>query len=175
MRLIGLSGYARSGKDTVAGFLAEQGFRRAAFADILRDVLLAVDPFVGENGRLSDAIDLYGWDFAKSKMPEVRRLLQRLGTEGGRRHLGEDVWTDATFARMDPTLPWAITDVRFPSEAEAVKRHGGVVWRVERADVQPVNGHSSETALDDWPFDVTIRNDGTLDDLRFVALEAANR
>jgi hypothetical protein len=47
MRLIGLSGYARSGKDEAAKVLVEEyGFKRIAFADKLRDFLYALDPIV---------------------------------------------------------------------------------------------------------------------------------
>jgi dephospho-CoA kinase len=47
MQLIGLSGYARSGKDEAAKVLIEEfGFKRIAFADKLRDFLYALDPIV---------------------------------------------------------------------------------------------------------------------------------
>lgn len=47
MQLIGLSGYARSGKDEAAKVLVEEfGFKRIAFADKLRDFLYALDPIV---------------------------------------------------------------------------------------------------------------------------------
>jgi hypothetical protein len=47
MELIGLSGYARSGKDEAAKVLVEEfGFKRIAFADKLRDFLYALDPIV---------------------------------------------------------------------------------------------------------------------------------
>ncbi|HET9691813.1 MAG TPA: hypothetical protein VFP61_11725, partial [Acidimicrobiales bacterium] len=42
--IIALSGYARAGKDTVAEILADHGYRRAAFADPLKQVLADLDP-----------------------------------------------------------------------------------------------------------------------------------
>lgn len=60
---------------------------------------------------------------------------------------------------------WIITDCRFENEAQAVKAHGGVVVRINRPGVDAVNAHSSETSLDNWNFDYTINNDGSIEDL----------
>jgi dephospho-CoA kinase len=45
--IVGISGYARSGKDEAAKALVEMGFERRAFADKLREFLLALNPMVG--------------------------------------------------------------------------------------------------------------------------------
>jgi dephospho-CoA kinase len=43
--IIGISGYARSGKDTVANYLVEHHeFTRMAFADAMREALLRLNP-----------------------------------------------------------------------------------------------------------------------------------
>src|SRR6478736_3251293 len=103
LMIIGLSGYARSGKDEAAKVLVEEyGFTRIAFADKLRDFLLAVDPIVGvdffehEVYRLSDIIMEFGWDGYKETIDadEIRMLLQRLGTEAGRQVLWDSIWID---------------------------------------------------------------------------------
>ena len=60
---------------------------------------------------------------------------------------------------------WIITDTRFPNEAEAIKKAGGIVIRVNRPGVQPINPHPSETSLDDWGFDAVINNDGDVADI----------
>ena len=58
---------------------------------------------------------------------------------------------------------WVVTDVRFPSEADAIREHGGILIRVNR-DTGYVDNHPSETALDDYmDFDYIITNDN-LDD-----------
>ena len=45
--IIGLTGYARSGKDTVAQILVDKfGFTRVAFADPIRDFCYQVNPIV---------------------------------------------------------------------------------------------------------------------------------
>ncbi|MFG3223290.1 hypothetical protein ACGF07_00725 [Kitasatospora sp. NPDC048194] len=179
-RLIGLSGLAQSGKDSAADFLAEQGWKRRAFADPLRAMLYSLDPLVpSPNGdwpmRLRAAIDGLGWDKAKIQIPEIRALLQRLGTDAGRATLGETVWIDQMFRQRTSWGPTVITDCRFPNEADAVKKHGGLVVQIIRPSQKLIqdSGHVSEQALAGYPFDVTILNNGTLaelgDSIRAVA------
>lgn len=168
--IIGLSGYARSGKDTTAGILvAHYGFERRAFADVLREAVYRLNPQLTETVRVRDVVDEYGWEVAKSN-PEVRRLLQVMGTEVGRAMLGEDVWV----RRAMKSLPakTVFTDMRFPNEANAIRKRGGLVWRVNRPKFVAVNGHVSETALDSYTFDAVINNAG---DLEFLAEQVEER
>jgi hypothetical protein len=84
--------------------------------------------------------------------------------------LGDDVWVDALYSDHKDAAGLVVTDVRFPNEAEAVAKRGGVMIRVERPGVGPTKdkhgrAHVSETALDDWPFDHVLVNDGSVDDL----------
>lgn len=162
MRIIGLSGYAQSGKDTVGKYLIEKyGFKRISFADKLREVLYAQNPIVvcdvDSQRRVQDVVDYYGWEAAKSTFVEIRQLLQALGTEAGRKVLGENVWVEAALRDL-PDGNYVVTDVRFPNEAEAVHE----LWRVVRPGYGPINDHPSETALDNFVFDRIIRNDSTL-------------
>lgn len=53
---------------------------------------------------------------------------------------------------------WIITDCRFPNEAQAVKDKGGIIIRIDRPGVNPINDHPSETGLDNWKFDYKIAN-----------------
>jgi hypothetical protein len=176
MSIIGLSGYARSGKDSAAAILVDEcGFTRVAFADVLRDMAYAIDPYVQLHnqdsfGRLSTIIDIYGWDRAKTAFPDVRRFLQRLGTEGGRDILGENIWVDTAFARA-PSDKLVITDLRFPNEVDAVKARGGTTARIHRPGVAAPNNHASEHSLDGISFDYNINNDGSLEDFRMKILE----
>lgn len=170
MKLIGVSGRKRSGKDSFAERLTgAHGFTRVAFADPMRELALALDPLISEGWRLSELVDAFGWEGAKEN-PEVRRTLQRLGTEGGRKVLGENIWVDTamTTARAIGG-PVVFTDVRFPNEAEAVKRAGGVVVRIERQDLPQGDTHPSETAMDDWLFDFIVHNDDSLEYLHSEA------
>jgi hypothetical protein len=170
--IIGLSGYAQSGKDTIANHLVEHhGFTRLAFADPIREALYALNPSVTDIPELQGVslqwiVDKMGWDFAKVDSPQVRRLLQRFGTEVGRELWGENFWVDkamATAAKYDKVV---IADVRYPNEYEAIKSANGKMWRVIKPGTEAVNKHESETALDDFLFDRVIPNVGTLGDLQ---------
>jgi hypothetical protein len=168
--LVGLSGYARSGKDTAAEALVADGWERRAFADSLRRFLYALNPMVLPSGtRLRSFVNAYGWETAKTTCAEVRELLQRCGTEAGREVIGRNVWVDATLGDLtylEQRQPVVVTDVRFPNEADYIKHHGGIVVRVNRPGVGPNTKpdgtvHGSETALDGYPFDFVIDNDST--------------
>ena len=105
----------------------------------------------------------------------VREFLQKLGTDALRTGLHTNTWVNALMADYTPTqvqwsdgplggyqdgpLPnWIITDTRFPNEAQAIKDAGGLVIRVDRPGVKPINDHPSEVGLDNWDFDYKIAN-----------------
>jgi hypothetical protein len=163
--LIGLSGYARSGKDTVAELLClNYGYERVSFADPMRQALYVLSPKLDGIVRLSEYVDDYGWDVAKQNQ-EVRRLLQVFGTEVGRKMFGLDFWINTALKNLDGSSQVVISDVRFPNEADAIAKLGGSVWRINRKNHSAVNGHASEHAMDNYMFNHVIYNDGTLDDL----------
>lgn len=171
MEFLGLTGFAQSGKDTAAKILVDYGWHRVAFADPMRRILLAVDPWVQTETcwcRVSDIVKVMGWDDAKVTYPEIRRLLQKLGTEGGRDVLGENVWVDAAFsaAYSSGASRIVFTDCRFVNEASAVLGAGGQVWRIDRPGIGPVNGHASDAGLDTQYVTGVIPNTGTIIDLR---------
>lgn len=176
MQIIGLSGFARAGKDETAKVLVEQyGFTQVAFADKLREFLYAMDPLVAFEGPwLEDAdgvtvsmvIDKFGWGGYKETPygTEIRRLLQRLGTEAGRQTLWDTVWIDAAFAGVPADAKIVVSDARFYNEFDAVHKRGGEVWRIDRPGVGPANEHASEMEAIDYPrFDRFINNSRDLD------------
>lgn len=172
MTIIGISGYAGVGKDAVADILVTRyKFSKAGFADPLRDMLTALNPVVTAPGprslRYRHVVDILGYTKAKQRIPEVRRLLQRMGTEAGRDVLGEDVFVNATMHRLTEGVDWVLPDMRFPNELAAVQAAGGVTVRMARPGVTAINDHPSETALDDAVFDHIIINDGTIESLRY--------
>ena len=104
-------------------------------------------------------------DIQFNSLMSVRDFLQKLGTDAIRDGLHENTWVNATLVDYTTESDWIITDTRFPNEAEAIKKAGGIIIRVERPGVKPVNPHPSETSLDKWKFDHVINNDGSLTDL----------
>lgn len=171
-RLIGISGYARSGKSTTAQAVHEIGdYDLREFKEALQKVLLAQDPLIPAKSTpelsfpLSQIVSALGWDGAKDHYPEVRRLMIDLGTKGCREYLGENVWVDAAFRTIGDDDAVVFTDCRFPNEAQRIKDNGGIVVRVDRPGVGPID-LDVDTAMDGWTFDWTITNDGSVADLR---------
>jgi hypothetical protein len=163
--IIGLTGYAQSGKDTVAKLLVNNyGYTRVAFADKVRELLLEINPIMYNGGHLSSFVKEFGWDFAKNK-PEVREMLQDLGL-GVRDILGNDTWIIAALSQInDPNKNYVITDVRFENEAFMIKQLGGQIWRIKKIGVEAVNSHISETELENYKPDQIFTNNGTIDEL----------
>lgn len=95
-------------------------------------------------------------------------LLQWWGTDLRRKHFGENYWVSKTIAQIVKENPDValITDTRFPNEAQAVKNLGGYNLNITRlnADGTPFVApdrpadHPSETALDNWAWDLKIVN-----------------
>lgn len=190
--IIGINGYAGSGKDTVGTII--QYLQTIPSNVSLEDVLdfpLTHQWWLEEAsgweikkwaGKLKTMANLFtgipvekfeDQDFKKTMLGSewnmsVRDFLQRLGTDAIRDGLHTNAWVNALMAdykKIDynddeqPEFPnWIITDTRFPNEAQAIKDAGGLVIRVDRPGVKPINNHSSEIGLDDWKFDYKIAN-----------------
>lgn len=178
-KLVGLTGYAGSGKDTFAKSLRLRGgYERVGFADAVKEMALVLDPYVlvptpsptrgSDFELLSVVVRRLGWDEAK-KIPDVRQYLQKLGTEAVREIINKDAWVMAAQAKIWPLITEGtnvvVTDVRFQNEADLIKSWGGKVFRIERPEVTPVNSHISDTGVDTIAVDGVVYNQGSIDDL----------
>lgn len=189
--IIGVSGYAGSGKDTVGAIIQylqcnlpqisieqvcanyaeyeelldeESGWEIRKFAGKLKDIASHLTGI--------DIEDFEDADFKKTNLGKewwttcdegyqpmtVRDFLQKLGTDAMRMGLHDNVWVNALMADYTEESNWIITDTRFPNEAQAIKDKGGIIIRVDRPGVKPINDHPSETGLDGWNFDYKIAN-----------------
>lgn len=180
-RIIGLMGYAQSGKDTVGKILGDlYGHGRVSFADPLRDVAYESNPTIdwdtgsvvlgpqvrGQPGpvRLQEVVDAIGWDAAKKRFPLVREYLQDLGV-GARKVFGYDFWIEQANYKVQRQPRTVITDVRFQNEIDYVRQNRGELWRIERPGVGPVNAHVSEQEWTQVVPDHVIENNGTIQEL----------
>lgn len=178
MTLLGLHGYARSGKDSIANYLVEKhGFTRVALADAVRDAVYALNPLIPWEFnadvpmRLAHVVDVWGWEKVKAT-DEGRRLLQAMGTEVGRAMFGENVWLDIAAKKIDAVSgPVVVTDIRFENELKWLKNWHSTSVKVTREGFGPVNSHSSDAGIHDMHFDKHIKNNGTLEDL-YASVEA---
>ena len=152
--------------------LEELGFQRIAFADPIKKALLALDPLIpspqeGQFLRLSEYAESHSWSEIK-EYPEVRRLMQVMGTEVGRNLFDPDLWVKLAKRKLESTLSVGdvvVTDVRFPNEARLIRGYGGVLVRVERPGFGPVNEHVSDRASERWAYDRRIDNDSEVPSL----------
>lgn len=169
-----ISGFARSGKDTSAGILKtilEGMWKRVKithYADHLKNLC-------------KDWLD---WDGVKDDYG--RTLLQYVGTNIVREQYPA-YWVDHMvqmlkfFGSMfDVAL---IPDTRFPNEIERIRQSGykTVHLRIDRGPdfdnglTEEQKNHISETALLDYPRDILVQNDGTLEDLHFKMMAVAEK
>lgn len=167
MKIICISGKGQHGKDSTAQYLSEyledQGEKVLIthFADLLKYICKSFFDWNGEK----DAVG--------------RTLLQHVGTNTIRK-MRPNYWVDflAEILEMFPK-EWdyvLIPDCRFPNEVEVLRNKGLDVdlIRVDRVNfVSPLSEeqqrHSSETAMDFYPADYYILNDGRLEDLEEYA------
>ncbi len=170
--IIGLTGYAQSGKDTVANILVERyGFTRVAFADKIREYLYETNPMydsiVGEPLFVKAKVDRDGWEEAK-KSPHIRRLLQTSGV-AARKVFGDTFWVQQALRQVHFEGNYVITDVRFTNEADAIKKYDDAqIWRIKRLGIEAVNSHISEHEMDGYKVDQIFVNNSTVDDLEVL-------
>lgn len=177
MRHIAFIGKARSGKDTAGDRLTQRWmYTRLAFADPLKEAALRINAYVhddyGPYGRLSTVVKYNGWERAKDRFPEVRRLLQETGE--AMRALDPDFWIRQLVRKVEAAnewnLPVVVTDCRYRNEADTLRDLGFHLVRIVRPNSEHAMSpetarHPSETELDDYPVSDTLINDGTVADL----------
>lgn len=163
--LIGLTGNARTGKTTTAQHLSlEHGFECYAFADPMRDALMAMfqlSPEDFEGDAKEQPVDWLG------RSP--RQLMQLLGTEWGRHMISANLWVEVAEQHLNaianatfPTPSFVISDVRFENEADFIRRRGGVIVHLLRFEAPKVNAHVSEAGVSLHKDDLVLMNNGDL-------------
>ncbi len=175
--IIGLAGTAGSGKDTLGDYLVcQHGFTKLAFADPLRDMVVALLVHLGIDER--DALWSLANDrlFKEHPLPQIdrspRQLMQTLGTEWGRNQVHPDLWLKIAQERIELTAgPVVITDVRFSNEAQLVRDLGGKVWQLRRLNAGLPSMHASEIPIRSAQIDRVLHNNGTPEQLFELADE----
>lgn len=165
--LVGLGHKARHGKDTMANLLVDifRGLgitaRKYSFAGALYDYCRVVHGMSGKDAP----------------------LLQKVGVE--MREKDKMVWVKTVLWKIHDDRPdiALIPDTRFENEADAIRSKGGLVVKVSRylpsgeefRDPSRPAGHISETALDDYRFDMTVFNRDDAKALESKALTLAGQ
>ena len=166
-QLIALTGYAGAGKSTVARHLVDRHrFTLVRFAGPLKAMMRCL----GLSDReIEGDLKQQPHQLLCGKSP--RHAMQTIGTEWGRDMIGQNLWVNVAMASawqvMEQGGRVVIDDCRFPNEAAAIKAAGGVILRIQRPGVGPLNAHPSEVQT--LPIDGVIENCGSVDDLMFWA------
>lgn len=161
MKVIGICGEARCGKDTFAEKLYQKGYVRLSMADPIKDAAKLLFGFDNDQlyGSEKDQIDeRYG------TMP--RKILQQLGTDFCR-SFHDDIFVNRLVERAHAHDLVVVPDIRFPNEASAIKDQlNGVLIRIRRPETtilaEASKQHISETLFDQIHADFVIENNGSL-------------
>jgi hypothetical protein len=137
--IIGVTGFARSGKDTFYKYSSEALNRgkcyRYAFADALKE---ECDSFLQSN------LGISAFTEKADEKELIRPFLVTYGTEI-RRKLDPFCWIKKIEASIEKNHPPSdknfifITDVRFKNEAEWVRSLGGLIVQITREGFGPAN------------------------------------
>ena len=141
-KIISVSGFIGSGKDSVADYLiAKHGFRKVSFAGSLKDAIAAIfswdrvmlDGLTAESREWRDKID--PWWAERLSIPKLtpRWVLQQWGTEVCRLHFHMDICVASVENKLrtsDQNI--VITDSRFKNELTSIKNVNGTTIRVHR-------------------------------------------
>jgi hypothetical protein len=178
-----VGGALRSGKDTLADHLVDKhDFVKLGMSDVLAEALYVLNPQIPLGTIDYDAqpyqsyIEAVGGYVEAKKNPEVRRLLQALGTEVGRELLGKNIWRDAVkdkiLALTSAGKDVVVTGIRFPNEIELgyilankYSTPAATVYVNRPAEQQAASGHASETSVEPEDFEYELNNTGSLERL----------
>lgn len=181
MKIIGIAGRARAGKNTTGEILKRTLDHSAEYRPYLFAFADAVKLTAQQMFALTD--DETWKDCMKEKVHPywgitMREMFQKVGTEGGRDIFGDNLWVDRLrlrLAQLEETVDendkeniFIITDVRFPNEVDFIHMEGGTVWWIDREDdslSESSQAHSSENAISVLDGNLVIPNDDTIDTL----------
>ena len=141
-KIIGLCGFARSGKNSFADFIVELGnesspplsFKNVSFAYALRKEL---------EGFVEQKLGISTFTEDPREKEIIRPLLVCWGTAIVRNKIDKDYWVkkikNTVKMNRKTGITSIITDVRFTNEVKWIKEEGGVSIFLEREGVGPTN------------------------------------
>jgi len=143
MRLIGLVGFAGSGKGTAGDILVnEYSFVKDSFAAPLKDMLAAMfvwprhllEGDTDESREWREKVDPWWSDKLGIHEFSPRKAMQLIGTDTLRSHFNNNIWISSLERRLmlREGKKVVVTDCRFPNELDLLKRLGGIVVRIKR-------------------------------------------
>jgi len=169
MKVIGLTGFAKSGKSTAAEILKSMGGQEVAFAKHLKDVCSVVlsiprshfDDQAYKEVKFSQSVNLYQWEIEQilkyfevpvrlhpasvlkhqgTGLTSPRHVAQYIGTEL-LREIDTDIHIKMAFKLNEGSGAEFLicSDVRFANEMKAVRNGSGMVLGISRKAATPEN------------------------------------
>ena len=165
-----LSGFIASGKDTVADYLVSmKNYRKFSFADSLKEFTANKYGFL-KSLCYTHAGKKMPYTYPNGDVTTVRDLLIKEG--GEQRALNENVWIEYVInSILKETLEDSkivISDFRYPNEYLQIKKQfdDTTTIRITREDAG-ITDIESEHLLDNFSFDKYINNDGSYEELYY--------
>ncbi len=169
--IVAFAAPAHAGKSTSSHLLLDAGYQRVSFARSLKDMLLAIG--LTEQDLNDPVLKEAPHPLLGGRTP--RFAMQTLGTEWGRETIWDDIWVNLTRIRVEKLVAEGhgvvFDDARFDNEALPIRQWGGVIVEVTRKGCSYNPAIKSEAGLSRHLIDVTVPNDGTVDELH-VRLDA---
>ena len=169
--IIGFCGRKRSGKDTAAAVAVQEGFMQLSFASPMKQMLRQL--LHAQGARPHEIQAMLEGDLKEVPTPyfndqSPRHAMQTLGTEWGRKALGDDFWVNTLMRTSSMYSRVVISDVRFPNEADAIRTKGGLVFRITRPGLANNDNHPSEALIDKITVDGEIENSASLEEFQYI-------
>jgi hypothetical protein len=160
--VVAFTGVAGSGKSTATKYLVERhGYTLVKFAGPLKDMMRAIGL---DERQIEGDLKETPCEWLQGKTP--RHAMQALGTAWGRDCIGKDFWLElwvrSANVIMNDGGRVVTDDCRFPNEAQAIRRLGGDIYKIEgRGGI--AGNHESERGCGDQ--DLVIANTASVDEL----------
>lgn len=187
-RIIAICGHKRSGKDTIANYLAKYGYKNIKIADQLKTMVKQLFNFTDAQLELDQKEDIdQRWEISPRQVMqffgteimqyEIQKLLPNIGRtfwiksfiEKYRLSATENTESENTETENagTETDKYVISDMRFLHEYEELKKYNIFVIMIKRDSTtnKTIDFHASENEYIKIPADIVINNDGTIEDL----------
>ena len=171
--LIGICGKKRSGKDVVADYLvSNHSFQKKKIAENLKNIVKLMFSFTDSQleDDSKDIVDIRWGISPRTAMQFIGTDVMQFQIQKKMPNIGRNFWINSFLQTLNTNNKIVISDIRFKHEYDAIKnayKPNGkfLMIKVERPGLVHEDIHPSETEFQEIPVDITIKNDGNIEDL----------
>ena len=184
IKIIGITGKAGSGKDTVANyFVSSKNYIQLTFGGAVKDIVQIITGWPREmiEGQTPESRNLRETIVHPNYNMTCRQLMQFVGTDLFRNNLDPNIWVNIVHDKIKKIISDGngnengngngnirgiiVSDVRFDNEAQFIKSIGGIIIKINRGSVDNANsGHQSERGIS-IECEYIVENNNTIDEL----------